>query len=157
MSAVTTGSELNWVAVTEGPLSLDALVAWATRPDCGAVVTFSGTVRDHSDDHPVVEALEYETSAPLALARLDELVAEARRRWPDLGPVAVHHRLGRVELAEATVHVVVAAPHRAEAFAAARFCIDTLKASVPMWKREHFPGGSSWSSATEPLRPVDAR
>ncbi len=153
---MTAESSPTWVAVTPEPLALDPLVAWATRPGCGAVVTFSGTVRDHSADHDAVSALEYETSEPHALARLGEVAEEARRRWPDVAAVALHHRVGRVELGEPTVLVVVAAPHRAEAFEAGRFCIDALKRTVPMWKREHFPGGSAWSSATEPIVPVES-
>ncbi|MHB1907168.1 MAG: molybdenum cofactor biosynthesis protein MoaE [Acidimicrobiales bacterium] len=153
---MTAESSSTWVAVTPEPLALDPLVAWATRPGCGAVVTFAGTVRDHSDDHDQVIALEYETSEPLALARLRGVAEAAQKRWPDLAAVALHHRVGRVELGEATVLVVVAAPHRAEAFEAGRYCIDALKRSVPMWKREHFEGGSAWSSATEPIVAVES-
>ncbi len=154
---MTAASPPTWIAISDEPLSLEALVAWATRPGCGAVVTFSGTVRDHSEDHAEVRALEYETSEPLARARLEEVAAEARRRWPDLEAVGLHHRVGVVDLTEATVHVVVAAPHRAEAFEAARYCIDTLKASVPIWKREHGADGTTWSSATTPLAPIERR
>jgi len=144
-------SASTWVAVTETPLSIDELTAWAVRPNCGAVVTFSGVVRDHSRAHDDVVALEYETSAKLAEQRINEIVAVARERWPSLEAVAIHHRIGRVELSETTVIVAVSSPHRSDAFDAARFSIDTLKETVPMWKREFWEGGSAWSEETSPL------
>ncbi|HEY5438824.1 MAG TPA: molybdenum cofactor biosynthesis protein MoaE [Acidimicrobiales bacterium] len=137
--------------MTETPLSIDELTAWAVRPNCGAVVTFSGVVRDHSRAHDDVVALEYETSAKLAEQRINEIVAVARERWPSLEAVAIHHRIGRVELSETTVIVAVSSPHRSDAFDAARFSIDTLKETVPMWKREFWEGGSAWSEETSPL------
>jgi molybdopterin synthase catalytic subunit len=118
-------------------------------------VSFSGVVRNESSAHDNVQALEYETSDELAKQRLDEIIDEARRRWPTLGAVGIHHRTGRVELSETTVIVVVSSPHRAEAFDAAQFCIDTLKVSVPMWKREHFEGGSAWSEESSPIVNVE--
>lgn len=148
---MSSASTRNWTLVTSDELSLDALAAWATRADCGAVVSFSGVVRNESSAHDNVQALEYETSDELATQRLNEIIDEARRRWPTLGAVGIHHRTGRVELSETTVVVVVSSPHRAEAFDAARFCIDTLKVSVPMWKREHFEGGSAWSEESSPI------
>ncbi|MFI5035607.1 MAG: molybdenum cofactor biosynthesis protein MoaE [Acidimicrobiales bacterium] len=144
----------DWIAITASPLSAAELTTWATRPDCGGVVTFSGTVRDHSSAHQGVEALEYETHEAMAEARLREIVAAGRVRWPDLGAVAVHHRVGHVDLGETAVVVVVSAPHRQEAFAAALFLIDTLKATVPMWKRELWEGGSAWSAEATPIQDV---
>jgi molybdopterin synthase catalytic subunit len=152
---VSSTSTRNWTSVTSDELSLDALTDWATRADCGAIVSFSGVVRNESSAHDNVQALEYETSDELAKQRLDEIIDEARRRWPTLGAVGIHHRTGRVELSETTVIVVVSSPHRAEAFDAARFCIDTLKVSVPMWKREHFEGGSAWSEESSPIVNVE--
>jgi len=98
-----------------------------------------------------VIALEYETNSELAEQRLRDVVDEARARWPALERVAIHHRIGRVELSVSTVVVAVSAPHRDAAFAAAQFCIDALKASVPMWKRELWEGGSAWSDETSPI------
>jgi len=145
----------NWVLVTSERLSLDALAQWATRPNCGAVVTFSGVVRDHSAARENVIALEYETSTELAERRMSEVIDEARVRWPSLEAVALHHRSGRVELSEPTVVVAVSSPHRDDAFDAARYCIDTLKVTVPMWKREVWEGGSAWSDDSSPI--VNAR
>jgi molybdopterin synthase catalytic subunit len=102
-----------------------------------------------------VIALEYETSIEMAEKRIHEVVDEARVRWPSLKAVAIHHRVGRVELSDATVIVAVSSPHRDDAFDAARYCIDTLKVSVPMWKRELWEGGSAWSDESSPI--VNAR
>ena len=145
----------DWISITEHPLSPDELSNWVVRPNCGAVVTFSGIVRDHSSSRENVIALEYETNAAMAEQRLHDVVDEVRKRWPALERVAVHHRIGRVELSVSTVVVAVSAPHRDVAFEAARFCIDALKASVPMWKRELWEGGSAWSDETSPI--VNAR
>ena len=145
----------DWISITEHPLSPDELSNWVVRPNCGAVVTFSGIVRDHSSSRENVIALEYETNAAMAEQRLQDVIDEARKRWPALERVAVHHRIGRVELSVSTVVVAVSAPHRDVAFEAARFCIDALKASVPMWKRELWEGGSAWSDETFPI--VNAR
>ena len=83
-----------------------------------------------------------------------EVVAEARRRWTDLERVVLQHRTGELALSEASVLVVVASPHRAEAFDAARFCIDTLKETVPIWKAEDWDGGRDWALGEHPIRPV---
>jgi len=144
-------STSDWISVTENPLSSNALSNWVIRPNCGAVVTFSGIVRDHSSYRTNVTALEYDSNAELAEQRLRDVVVEARRRWPALERVAVHHRIGRVDLSISTVVIAVSAPHRDTAFEAAQFCIDALKKTVPMWKRELWEGGSAWSNETSPI------
>lgn len=137
-----------WLSVTDEPLSAGAVHDWAVRPDCGAVVLFSGTVRDHAEENGQertgVQYLEYEAYAEEVVPRLRAICDEARSRWPGLGRIALIHRVGRLELGESSVLAVVSAPHRPEAFAAARFCIDALKASAPIWKREVWEGGSDW-------------
>ncbi len=133
-----------WVGLSGLPLPLDLVLSWVGRPDCGGVVLFSGTARDHSEGRPGVTVLEYEAYEEQVAPRLEALVDEARARWPDIGRVAVLHRVGRVEIGESAVVAAVSAPHREEAFAAARFCIDGLKATVPIWKREIWAGGESW-------------
>ncbi len=143
-----------YVALTADALSIGSLHDWAVDPGCGAVVVFSGTVRDHSEGRQGVEHLEYEAYEEQAVPRMGDIAAEARRRWPDLGRLAVVHRTGRCELGEPTVVVAASAPHRAEAFEAARFAIDALKASVPIWKRERWDGGEDWGLAATDL--VDA-
>jgi molybdopterin synthase catalytic subunit len=152
---MSVSSITDWVSVSASPLSSDDLVTWAVRPECGAVVTFSGTARSSSTTGHEIQALEYETSVELAEARIAEVVASARSRWPELGAVAIHHRVGVVALTEPAVVVAVSSPHRQEAFAAAQFCIDTVKRCVPMWKREIWEGGSAWSEEAEPIASVE--
>jgi molybdopterin synthase catalytic subunit len=152
---VTVTSTADWVSVTSLPLSPDDLAAWAVRPDCGAVVTFCGTARSSSTTGHDIKALEYETSEELAEDRIAEVVASARTRWPEIGNVAVHHRVGVVALSQPAVVVVVSSPHRQEAFEAAQFCIDTVKRCVPMWKREVWEGGSAWSEEAQPILRVE--
>lgn len=144
------------VEFSSSPLPVAELVEWATRPDCGAVVTFLGVARDHSEGRPGVTSLEYEAYQPYALDQLSEVAREARRRWSEVGAVALVHREGRLDVGEAAVVVVVSAPHRDAAFAAAQFCIDTLKAVVPIWKRETWAGGSDWGADSQELRDLQA-
>lgn len=144
----------DWIAVTAEPLPVDAATSWATTPRSGAVVVFLGVVRDHSDGRQGVRGLSYEAYEEAAAGRLAEVAAEARRRWPDIDRVALLHRLGDLELSDASVAVVVSSPHRADAFEAARCCIDTLKETVPIWKREHWDGGSDWATRAHTVRAV---
>ena len=144
----------DWVEITAFPLPVDDANAWATTPDCGAVVCFSGVGRDHSEGRAGVTGLTYEAYEDEAAKRLAEVAAEARRRWPTIGRLALLHRVGDLALSETSVVVVTSAPHRAEAFEAARFCIDTLKETVPIWKREHWDGGSDWGTCSHSVRAV---
>jgi molybdopterin synthase catalytic subunit len=127
-----------WAAVGEEPLSLDALVARVRDPRAGAVVTFSGTTRD-------VPFLDYEAYAEMALVELERIVAAAVAEH-GLCAGAAAHRVGRVPREEASVLVAASAPHRAEAFAGARAMIDTIKAQLPIWKREE----GEWVEGTTP-------
>ena len=133
-----------WVALLPSALPVAEASAWAVRPHCGAVVTFTGTARDHAPGRRDVRRLEYEAYEAPAEARMEAVAAEARRRWPAVGRVALLHRTGTLAVGDAAVVVAVSAPHRAEAFDAARFAIDELKRTVPIWKRETWEGGESW-------------
>ena len=144
----------DWVSLGGAPLPIAEATTWATTPGSGAVVVFLGVVRDHSDDRDGVTALTYEAYDAVASARMGEIVAETRRRWPAVSRVALLHRLGHLALSEASVAVVVSSPHRADAFEAARFAIDTLKETVPIWKREHWAGGDDWATCSHEARPV---
>jgi molybdopterin synthase catalytic subunit len=146
----------DWVALTRAPLDAAAAVSWAGTAGCGGVVSFVGVVRDHAEGRTGVVAVDYEAYEEPVRARLGDLVAAVRERVADLGRVAVWHRVGRVELREASVVVVVSAPHRAEAFEANRWLIDTLKATLPIWKYEHWAGGSDWSPANRPIEEIAA-
>ncbi len=136
-----------WLGLSREPLPLTAVSEWAVRPQCGALVVFTGTVRDHAGDREQVSSLEYEAYTEQVEPRLAAVAADARRRWPDLGRLAMLHRIGHLGVEEAAVVVAVSAPHRDVAFAAARFCIDTLKETVPIWKKETWGGGQSWVDA----------
>lgn len=133
-----------WLGLTDEPLPVDEVTRWAGRPDCGAVVVFSGNARNHAAGRPGVTALEYEAYETQVVPRLGRLADEARRRWPEVVRVALVHRTGPLAIGEAAVVVAVSSPHRDKAFEAARWCIDTLKATVPIWKREAWDGGESW-------------
>lgn len=144
VEAPGTGDE--WLGLTDAELPIGAMYEWCVRPDCGAVVLFSGTVRDHADGRSDVTHLEYEAYDEMVVPKLREIVDETRARWPSVGRIAMAHRVGRLELGESSVVVAVSAPHRPEAFAAGRFAIDALKVSVPVWKREVWEGGSDWGT-----------
>lgn len=128
------------VRLTREPIDLVALQAVSPRD--GALCLFAGVVRNENVGRRVTH-LEYEAYEEMALLVLAEIEAEARARWP-VSDVRIVHRLGRLEIGEASVAVAVASPHRAEAFAAARFAIDTLKQKAPIWKKEFFEGGAGW-------------
>ena len=148
------GGGADWIALTGDQLPVDEATRWAATPGAGAVVTFCGIVRDHAEGRDGVVGLSYEAYEEVALARLAEVAAETRRRWPLVERLACLHRVGDLVLSETSVVVVVSTPHRAEAFEAARFAIDTLKETVPIWKREHWSEGSDWSAASNAARPV---
>jgi len=144
----------DWLGLHDAELPSDQALAWASRSDCGAVVVFAGTVRDHAEGRSGVTRLEYEAYDEHVVPKLGEIAAAARRRWPAVGRVALLHRVGSVPVGEPSVLVVVSAPHRAEAFEAARYAIDTLKESVPIWKREFWDGGESWGLGANALQPA---
>lgn len=134
----------HWLGLCAAPLPVEAATGWVARPDCGGVVSFVGAARDHSEGRPGVHLLEYEAYDEQVVPRLGRIVDEARGRWGTVGRIVMLHRTGRLEVGDAAVVVAASAPHRDEAFAACRFCIDALKASVPIWKKESWDGGSSW-------------
>ena len=144
----------DWLELTEEPLPVDAATSWAATPGSGAVVTFCGVVRDHSDGRPGVTGLTYEAYESEVTRRFVEIAAQTRRRWPVVERLALLHRTGELALGEPSVVVVASAPHRAEAFEAARFAIDTLKETAPIWKREHWADGSDWAESAHEVRAV---
>ena len=149
----------SWLSLTDDALPIAAAYEWAVLPQCGAVVLFSGTVRDHAlDEQGVlrdhVESLTYEAYESQVVPRFESIDVELRQRWPETGRVVLMHRTGTLALGESSVIAVVSAPHRAEAFEAARFAIDALKLSAPIWKHETWQGGSDWGVAAGV--PVDA-
>ena len=143
-------------AITTEPLDHDALVRSLDSSGIGAVSLFLGLVRDHNRGKRVLY-LEYEAYEPLALRGLDLIVAEAHERWPAVR-LAIHHRIGRMEIGEASVAIAAASPHRPDAFAASRYAIERIKQIVPIWKHEYFDGGDVWiEGATADPDNADAR
>lgn len=143
-----------WVQVTEGELRIEDVAAWVAAPECGAVNLFCGTVRDRSEGRPGVTFLEYEAFVDQVEPRLWNVAEAALDRWQVLGRVALLHRVGTLSVGETSVVVAVSAPHRQEAFAASSWCIDTLKATVPIWKREVWEGGADWGLCAHELSEV---
>ena len=144
----------DWLGLTDAELPVGEIYDWCVRPDCGAVVLFSGTVRDHAEGRTDVRRLEYEAYDEMVVPKLAQIATETRARWPMIGRLVLVHRVGSLELGESSVVAAVSAPHRAEAFVAARFAIDALKVSVPVWKREVWADGSEWATNAQEL--IDA-
>jgi molybdopterin synthase catalytic subunit len=134
-----------WVELTPDELSITQMSEWVVLPDSGAYVVFGGTVRDHSAGRSDVSELQYEAYASQVEPRLAAIADEARVKWPGVRRIAIHHRIGTLRLREASVMVAVSSGHRGEAFDAAEYCIDTLKATVPIWKRERWRDGEDWA------------
>jgi len=132
------------VAITTAPLDLQALVAeiGAGGVGDGAIATFAGLVRNHNQGRRV-RFLEYEAYEPLAVRALERIVLEATAAWPS-ARLGLHHRIGRLEIGDASIIIVAASAHRTDAFAACRYAIERVKQIVPVWKHEHFDGGEVW-------------
>ena len=141
--AAPCGSGPDWIDVTTEPLSERALSGAVAEPGAGAVALFSGVVREQTGGRRV-KFLEYEAHTPMAVAKMSEIAADLRARWPGVRRVAIVHRIGRLEIGESSVMIAVSSPHRREALEACRFAIDTLKETVPVWKKEHFEDGEVW-------------
>jgi len=141
----------DWLGITDRELPVTAAYEWAVVPRCGAVVLFSGTVRDHAEGRSDVQHLTYEAYDAQVHPVFETIVSELRVRWPDTGRVVLLHRTGRLELEESSVIAVVSAPHRPEAFEAARYAIDALKESAPIWKHEVWAAGSDWGTGANDI------
>lgn len=136
--------------VTREPLALESLVRLVMeesagadgRPGVGAVATFVGVVREVNQGRRVLR-LEYEAHEPLAVRTFERIAAEVADRWPTVR-LALHHRVGALQVGEPSVAVAAASPHRAEAFAACRYAIERVKQIAPIWKHEYFDGGDVW-------------
>ena len=134
--------------MTETPIDVRELEAQVAASSNGAICTFIGQVRNNSRGREVAY-LEYNAYVPMAVKTMTRIAEEAEAKWG--GMVAIQHRIGRIELGEASVVICVGSPHRAEAFEACRWCIDTLKENVPIWKREVCPDGAFWIEGEDSL------
>jgi len=130
------------IRITRVPLDREAIIASVAHPEAGGIVTFEGVVRNHARGKRI-RYLEYEVYPEMAEEQMQRIATEVIARW---GParIAMWHRVGRLEIGEASVIIVVATPHRAEAFDACRYAIDTLKTTVPIWKKEVAENGEEW-------------
>ncbi len=137
------GGARDYFAVVSEPIDEAALRARVSDPAAGAVLVFVGTTRNQTRGRRV-EYLEYEAYEPLALRQMEQIAQEIRERWPDVKGVAIVHRVGRLEIGEASIGIAVSSPHRATAFAACRYAIDRAKESLPIWKKEVWEGGEEW-------------
>ena len=144
-----------WLGLSGDPLPAAQAAEWVVVPSCGAVVQFSGTARDHSPGRTGVAELHYEAYEDQVEPRLDAIAEQMRRRFDDLGRVALLHRVGSLSVGEPAVVVAVSSAHRQAAFEAARFAIDTLKTTVPIWKRERWSDGESWGLEAQHIGEVD--
>ncbi len=127
--------------LTRSPIALEALLAEVSSPECGGTCAFLGTVRDGPEEHGVT-AIEYSAYEEMVEGELGRIVAEVRERWSG-ARVAVRHRLGRIPAGDASIAIVTAAPHRAQAFEACRYVIEEVKRRVPVWKKELRADGSA--------------
>lgn len=143
MPPVSGGSGDDFYRITRAPIRAAELAAELKAPADGAVVTFEGIVREQSQGRRTLY-LEYEAYEPMATRKMEEIGREARSRF-EIDSMGMAHRVGRLEIGETSVAIVVTAPHRGPAFEACRFAIDRLKLTVPIWKKEHFEDGAVWA------------
>lgn len=130
------------IRLLEQPLSAEQCAAWVEDPGAGGVAVFVGTVRNQTQGRPVTR-LEFEAYGPMALREMEKIAQSILQQWP-AKRVAIHHRTGTLNIGEAAVVIAVSAPHRGAAFAACQYAIDTLKQTVPIWKKEVFEDGEVW-------------
>ena len=143
------------ILLVREPIDAAALIRHVRRPGDGAVVTFDGCVRNQSHGRRTLY-LDYEAYESMAALKLREIAAELHIKFP-IDRVAIAHRLGRLETGETSVFIAISSPHRPAAFDACRFAIDTLKRTVPIWKKEYFEDGAVWADGELPPVPQDTR
>jgi molybdopterin synthase catalytic subunit len=142
------------VLLVSDPIDFAALIQSVRAEQDGAIVTFDGFVRNESHGRRTLY-LEYEAYESMALAKMQEIAAQVHEKYA-IHRVAIAHRLGRLEIGETSVFIAVSAPHRGAAFDACRFAIDTLKRTVPIWKKEYFADGAVWADGELPPVPATA-
>jgi MoaE-MoaD fusion protein len=140
--------------IVRSPIRPQAIIASLKAPDDGALVVFDGFVRNNFKGKPTLY-LEYEAYESMAHAKMREIGAEIRAKFP-IHRIAIVHRLGRLEIGETSVLIAVSSPHRAAAFDACRYAIDTLKRTVPIWKKEYFVGGAVWAEGEKPSQEANS-
>src|ERR1700751_2765620 len=149
-----TPASADLILLVQKGIEADALVQYVRTPSDGAIVTFDGCVRNQSHGRRTLY-LDYEAYDSMALAKLREIAAALHEKFA-IDRVAIAHRLGRLEIGATSVFIAVSSPHRPAAFDACRFAIDTLKKTVPIWKKEYFQDGAVWADGELPPAPADA-
>jgi len=148
-------SQLDLLLLVRDPIHHEALVEHVREPQDGAVVTFDGCVRDHSHGRNTLY-LDYEAYEAMALEKIREIAEQVHEKFA-IHRVAMAHRLGRLEIGETSVFIAISSEHRPAAFEACRYAIDTLKKTVPIWKKEYFADGAVWADGEVPPVPVETR
>jgi molybdopterin converting factor subunit 1 len=151
---VSGGADEDVVEITRAPIDIPGLRARLLAGESGAVVIFDGVARDNTKGRRT-RFLEYEGYDAMALKTMAEIVSEVREKWP-INRVGIIHRLGRIEISESSVVILVTSAHRRVAFDACQYAIDRLKKIVPIWKKEYFEDGEVWVENPEALRPTEA-
>jgi molybdopterin synthase catalytic subunit len=152
---MTKSSQPDLLALVRDPIDQAALIRHVRAGEDGAVVTFDGCVRNHSHGRRTLY-LDYEAYEAMALVQIREIAEQIHERFP-IHLVAIAHRLGRLEIGETSVFIAVSSAHRPAAFDACRFAIDTLKRTVPIWKKEYFEDGAVWADGELPPVPQDTQ
>ena len=127
--------------ITEAPIDEAGVRARVATPESGAIVVFLGVVRNHAEGR-AVRSLEYEAYPPMAERKMEEIAEEAEARWP-IHRIAVVHRIGHLEIGEASIAIAVSSAHRRDAFEACAYMMDRIKEDVPIWKKEHWADGEA--------------
>ncbi len=143
--------EQDLIRIIRIPIRPDEILSSLKAPEDGAMVVFDGFVRNNFKGHHTLY-LEYEAYEAMAYSKMREIAAAIREKFP-IHRLAIVHRLGRLEIGETSVFIAVSSPHRAAAFDACRYAIDTLKRTVPIWKKEFFVGGAVWAEGEQPSAP----
>jgi molybdopterin synthase catalytic subunit len=148
---MSTAAETDWFELFQTPIDVFSAVKHVRADHDGAIVTFDGFVRNESHGRRTLY-LEYEAYESMALGKMREIGAQLHQKFA-IHRVAILHRLGRLEIGDTSVFIAVSAPNRAAAFDACRFAIDTLKRTVPIWKKEYFEDGAVWADGELPPAP----
>jgi MoaE-MoaD fusion protein len=152
---MTDTAEKDNLALVKEPINIEALVRFVRADQDGAIVSFDGFVRNESHRRRT-EYLDYEAYETMAVSKMREIAAQVHQKF-EIHRVAIVHRLGRLEIGETSVFIAVSAPHRAAAFDACRYAIDTLKKTVPIWKKEYFADGAVWADGELPPAPPNRK
>ena len=151
----TSKTDNTWIGLSAEPLPVDEATHWVSDPSTGAIVSFNGIARNHSEGRSNVTVLEYEAYEQQVIPRLQAIADRARLQWPSIVKIVMIHRIGKVEIGDSAVVIAVSSPHRDNAFEASRFCIDTLKSTVPIWKREIWESGESWGLEPQHIQEIE--